>query len=117
VVCETLGSPDYPDGPNGQYVVRTQAWNQWAKAVVVSRMHGVGEIKQIDFYTRNGGFFSGQRVEGWGAWWTPGKDLSNQGGVGLKITLADDSIVDLKDSYPLPDFSYWKTGDVYMIGP
>jgi hypothetical protein len=117
VACETLGSPDYPDGPGGQYVVRTQAYNQFAKATVVSRMHGVGEIKHIDYYTRTGGYYSGHLVTGWGAWWTPGADLSNQGGIGLIITLADDSVIDLKESYPLPDFSHWKTGDVYMVGP
>jgi hypothetical protein len=116
VPCETLGSPDYPDGPSGQYAVRTQAYNQWAKAIVMSRMHGVGEIKHIDFMTRSGGHYSGQRIQGWGAWWTPGQDLSGQGGVGLKVTLADDSVV-LLDNYPLPDFSMWNTGNLYMLGP
>jgi hypothetical protein len=116
VACETLGAPDYPDGPNGHYVVRTQAYNIWSKPLVVSRMHGVGEISQVNFMTRNGGYHVGSRIEGWGAWWTAGKDLSNQGGVSLDITMADGSKVVFKD-YPLPDFSEWKTGDLFMIEP
>ena len=116
VPCETLGSPNYPDGPGGRYVVRTQAYNIWAKSAVVSRMHGVGEIQNVDFMTRNGQFFPGRRVDGWGAWYTPGQDLSGFGGVGLKITMVDGTVIETPD-YPLPDFMFWGTGNVYMIQP
>jgi hypothetical protein len=116
VPCETLGYPDYPDGPKGQHAIRTQAYNQWAKALILSRMHGVGEIKQIDFMTRSGGYYTGQRIQGWGAWWTPGQDLLGQGGVGLKVALADDSVV-LLDNYPLPECSTWNTSNLFMVGP
>lgn len=116
VPCETLGSPNYPDGPGGKYVVRTQAYNRYAKAVVVSRLHGIGEIKNVDFMTRNGAFHPGRKVDGWGAWYTPGRDLSGFGGVGLRITMIDDSVIELAD-YPLPDFMFWDTGSVFMVNP
>lgn len=112
VACETLGSPDYPD--NDHFVVRTEAWNQWAKALVVSRLHGVGEVRSVDFETRNGGFKKGEKVAGWGSWFATGGDLSGQGGVNLIITMADGSVVKTA-GFPLPSFEIWKTGDVYDI--
>jgi GH35 family endo-1,4-beta-xylanase len=54
VPCETMGFPDYP--ADMQIVVRTQVWNRYAKAVVVSRLHGVGEVQSVDYATRQGGF-------------------------------------------------------------
>jgi hypothetical protein len=116
VPCEGIGMPDYPDGPNGQYVVRTMVWNQYAKALYVARMHGVGQVTNINFKTRQGGYHVGNPVQGWLAWFTPGRDLSGLGGVGLDITLSDGTKIVL-DGYPLPDFSNWKDGDVYMVGP
>ena len=112
VPCETLGAPNYPD--NDHFVVRTEAWNKWAKAVVVSRLPGVGEIDHVDFETRNGGFRKGEKVQGWGSWITPGADLSGQGGVGLIITMVDGTVIK-SPPYAMPDFNLWKTGDVYNI--
>lgn len=111
VPCETLGSPNYPH--NDHFVVRTEAWNRWAKAIVPSRLHGVGEVSQVDFETRNGGFHKGEKVAGWGSWWIGG-NLSGQGGVNLIITMADGSVVKTVD-YPLPDYDLWETGSVFDI--
>lgn len=111
VDCGTMGLPDYPDSA---IVVRTQAYNQWAKAVVISRLGGVGEISSVNFVTRNGGFVSGARVNGWGAWWMPTNGLGGQGGVDLQITLADGTQV-FTSGYPLPDADLWGTGNIYNV--
>jgi hypothetical protein len=100
---------DYPDN---SVVVRTQAYNQWAKAVVISRVGGVGEIASVNFKTRNGGFTSGAKVAGWGAWWMPTSGLGGQGGVELLVTLKDGSTLNTND-YPLPDYNLWNTGNLY----
>lgn len=100
---------DYPDN---SVVVRTQAYNQWAKAVVISRVGGVGEIASVNFKTRNGGFTSGAKVAGWGAWWMPTSGLGGQGGVELLVTLKDGSTLKTND-YPLPDYNLWNTGNLY----
>jgi endo-1,4-beta-xylanase len=91
VPCETMGSPNYPgDG----VVVRTTAWNKFAKALFVARMPGVGEVQSVDFATRDGGYFKGQKVQGWLAWFTPGQDLSGKGGIGIKVTMVDGTVHD-----------------------
>jgi hypothetical protein len=41
-------------------------------------------------------------------------DLSGLGGVSLRITLVDGTVVDLND-FLLSDFALWNTGDVYML--
>ncbi|GAQ88415.1 hypothetical protein KFL_004260080 [Klebsormidium nitens] len=111
VDCSCMGAPDYPDHA---MVVRTQAYNQWAKAVVISRVGGVGEIAGVNFKTRNGGFTSGVKVAGWGAWWAPTSGMGGQGGVALEITMKDGKSF-TTDSYPLPDYSLWGTGNVYNV--
>jgi hypothetical protein len=108
-----LGYPDYPDN---NVVVRIQAWNQWAKAVVPSRLSGVGEVVQVNFMTSDGGFHPGHKVNGWGAWWAPEKDLSGLGGIALEIILKDGSKVNFnqgKNQYPLADYAHWETGQLY----
>ncbi|GAQ83991.1 hypothetical protein KFL_001720040 [Klebsormidium nitens] len=111
VDCSCMGAPDYPDNA---VVVRTQAYNQWAKAVVVSRVGGVGEISSVNFRTRNGGFTSGAKVNGWGTWWMPTGNLGGQGGVDLLITLKDGNSLSTT-GYPLPDSDIWQTGQVYNV--
>lgn len=95
-------------------IVRTQAYNQWAKAVVVSRVGGVGEIAGVNFVTRNGGFVSGAKVAGWGAWWAPTSGLGGQGGVSLQITMKNGAS-HTTGNYPLPDYNVWNTGNVYNV--
>lgn len=113
VPCQSLGYPDYPDN---NVVVRIQAWNQWAKAIVPSRLNGVGEVSQVNFITEHSGFHPGFRVDGWGAWWSPNADLSGHGGVALEIILKDGTRVNFNKGatpFPLADFSDWKTGQLY----
>jgi hypothetical protein len=104
-----LSNADYP---NHAVVIRTQDYNPYAKAVVVSRVGGVGEIARVDFKTRNGGVTPGSRVKGWGAWWMPESGLGGQGGVGLVVTTTDGKTLDM-DNYPLPDYDLWETGNIY----
>lgn len=112
VPCETMG---YPNFPGDGVVVRTMAWNPFAKALFVARLPGVGEVRMVDFKTRNGGNYPGQKVQGWGSWFTPGQDLSGQGGIGIRVTMVDETVYDWTDSYPLPDFLILRDGDVYML--
>jgi hypothetical protein len=117
-----MGAPNYP---TKDIVIRYQAYNPHAKAVVISRLPGVGVIKSVTFVTagdKNGGNSGngspvehpGSKVDGWGAWWTPGADLSNQGGVRLVITLEDGKVIS-QDGYPLPDYRLWSTGDIITL--
>jgi hypothetical protein len=44
--------------PTNNVVIRFEAWNQWAKAVVISRLGGLGVVVGVNFYTAqdsNGG--------------------------------------------------------------
>ena len=44
--------------PTNNVVIRFEAWNQWAKAVVISRLGGLGVVVNVNFYTaqdNNGG--------------------------------------------------------------
>ncbi|GAQ79935.1 hypothetical protein KFL_000420070 [Klebsormidium nitens] len=120
--CNTMGAPNMP---SGNIVVRLQEWNQWAKAVVISRLGATGEIIAVDFYTaqdRNGGnsgngnrvVHTGFRVQGWGAWWSPNSNLGGQGGVGLRITVKGGQVLDT-NGFPMPDYSLWHTGDIINI--
>eukprot|EP00243_Klebsormidium_subtile_P004672 TRINITY_DN18821_c0_g1_i1.p1 TRINITY_DN18821_c0_g1~~TRINITY_DN18821_c0_g1_i1.p1 ORF type:complete len:314 (-),score=62.57 TRINITY_DN18821_c0_g1_i1:793-1734(-) len=111
VDCSCMDAPDYPDHA---VVVRTQAYNDYAKAVVVSRVGGVGEINYINFRTRNGGFTTGAAVNGWGAWYMPTNSLAGQGGVDLLITMKDGSTLSTT-GYPLPDANQWHTGNVFNV--
>lgn len=112
VPCQDMGSPNWPgDGA----VVRTMKWNRYAGALYVARLPGVGEVKQIDFFTRDGGFFPGAKVEGWGAYYSANQDLSGKGGVGLKVTLVDGTVLDWSQTFPLPDFVIWDDGSVFMV--
>ncbi|GAQ91136.1 hypothetical protein KFL_007330010 [Klebsormidium nitens] len=111
VDCGCMGAPNYPDNA---IVVRTQEYNEWAKAVVISRMGGVGEIAGVNFITRNGGFVRGARVEGWGTWWMPTESISGKGGVDLQITLTDGNTL-TTTGYPLPDARVWRTGNIYNV--
>ncbi|GAQ88773.1 hypothetical protein KFL_004580030 [Klebsormidium nitens] len=111
VDCSCMGAPNYPDSA---IVVRTQVYNQWAQAVVISRLGGVGEIASVNFRTRNGGFTRGARVNGWGTWWMPTEGLAGKGGVDLLITLKDGNSMSTTD-YPLADASQWRTGAIYNI--
>jgi GH35 family endo-1,4-beta-xylanase len=112
VPCDTMGEPNWVgDGA----VVRIMKWNRYAAALYVARLPGVGEVKSIDFFTRDGGSFPGAKVEGWGAYFTPGTDLSGKGGVGLKLTLVDGTVLDWSRTLPLPDMVLWEDGSVFML--
>lgn len=117
-----MGASDYP---NHDLVVRYQAYNRNAKAVVVSRAPAAGVITGVTFVTaadNNGGNSGngspvehpGSKVDGWGAWWTPGIDLSGRGGVRLVVTMEDGQVI-TQDGYPMPDFRLWRTGDLISL--
>jgi hypothetical protein len=81
----------------------------------VARLPGVGEVQSVDFATRDGGYFKGQKVQGWLAWFTPGQDLSGKGGIGIKVTMVDGTVHDWTKSFPLPPFELWEDGSVFML--